>query len=77
MTRAGDWLRKVDPMEDADVAAIHERINRLCDNIAGGADECANPDHLIRIVGALECVFMSGHDDIDYEDDGEERRPDA
>lgn len=65
-------------MDDAELAAVAERIARLCENIAAGAQECANPEHLDRIVGALECVYMAGHDDIDYtDDDGEERRPDA
>lgn len=64
-------------MEDADLTMLVERINRLCESIATGSQECSNPDHLIRIVGSLECVFMSGHDDIDYEEEGGERRPDA
>jgi len=64
-------------VEDAELAAMVERINRLCDNIGAGAQECENPEHLLRIIGSLECIFMAGHDDIDYEDEGEERRPDA
>ncbi len=64
-------------MDETEVAAVIERITRLCENIMGSAQECANPDHLIRIVASLECVFMAGHDDIDYEDEGGDRRPDA
>ncbi len=64
-------------MDDEELAVVIERISRLCDNIAAGAQECANPEHLNRIAGSLECVFMAGHDDIDYDEEGEERRPDA
>jgi hypothetical protein len=65
-------------MDDAQISALTERIESLCQNISESAGECNNIEHLIRIVGALECVFMSGHDDIDYEDDeGAERRADA
>lgn len=64
-------------MNDADLDEVLERITRLCDNIAAAAQDCANPEHLVRVVGALECIFMAGHDDIDYEDEGDERRPDA
>lgn len=64
-------------LDDPEVATLMERISRLCENISAGAQECANPEHLNRIAGSLECVFMSGHDDIDYEEEGPERRPDA
>lgn len=64
-------------MDDEELAIVMERISRLCDNIATGAQECANSEHLNRIAGALECVFMAGHDDIDYDEEAEERRPDA
>jgi hypothetical protein len=64
-------------MDDAQISALTERIDSLCQSIAESATECNNIEHLIRIVGALECVFMSGHDDIDYEDDNGERRADA
>jgi hypothetical protein len=72
-----DLLFKGTEVDDAELATIMERISRLCDNIAAGAQECANAEHLNRIAGSLECIYMAGHDDIDYEDDGEERRPDA
>lgn len=64
-------------VDDAELTTLMERIGRLCENIAAGAQECANAEHLNRIVGSLECVFMSGHDDIDYEDPTGERRPDG
>lgn len=64
-------------MDDVQISALVERIESLCQNISEGAGDCNNIEHLIRIVGALECVFMSGHDDIDYEDDDGERRADA
>jgi hypothetical protein len=64
-------------VDDAELATMMERISRLCENIAAGAQECANPEHLNRIAGSLECIFMAGHDDIDYEDESGERRPDA
>jgi hypothetical protein len=64
-------------MEDPEIAELADRISRLCENIALGVQDCANPEHLLRIAGALECVFMSGHDDIDYEDEPGDRRPDA
>ncbi|HZT96615.1 MAG TPA: hypothetical protein VFB34_07230 [Chloroflexota bacterium] len=64
-------------MDEAEVNAVIDRISQLCESIVSGAQECANPDHLIRIVGTLECVFMAGHDDIDYEEEAGDRRPDA
>ena len=64
-------------MDNAQIAALAERVDSLCQSIIEGANECNNVEHLIRIVGALECVFMSGHDDIDYEDGDGERRADA
>ena len=64
-------------VNDAQLAELSDRIARLCDNIAAGAQDCASPEHLNRIVGALECIFMAGHDDIDYDEDEAERRPDA
>ena len=64
-------------MTDDQLDELVDRISRLCDNIAAGAQDCASPDHLTRIVGALECIFMAGHDDIDYDEEDAERRPDA
>ena len=64
-------------VDDAELATLIDRISRLCDNIKAGAEECANPEHLLRISGTLECIFMAGHDDIDYTEEDEERRPDA
>lgn len=64
-------------MDDAELAFLIERIDRLCQNISGGAQECANPEHLVRIAGSLECIFMAGHDDIDYDEEDEDRRPDG
>lgn len=64
-------------MDDEQLAVLIGRISELCDNIAAGAQECANPEHLNRIAGSLECVYMAGHDDIEYNEDDEERRPDA
>ena len=75
--RRVDFLGEGFAVEDAELATLVERISRLCDNIAAGAQECANPEHLNRIVGSLECVFMAGHDDIDYTEDDAERKPDA
>ena len=64
-------------MNDAQLDELVDRIARLCDNIAAGANDCASPEHLMRIVGSLECIFMAGHDDIDYDEEDGGRRPDA
>ena len=64
-------------MDNAQITALAERIDSLCQSICESANDCENIEHLLRIVGALECVFMAGHDDIDYEDENGERRSDA
>lgn len=64
-------------VNDAVLDELADRISRLCDNIAAGAQDCASPEHLTRIVGSLECIFMAGHDDIDYDEENDERRPDG
>ena len=64
-------------MDNAQIAVLADRIESLCQNISESANDCENVEHLLRIVGALECVFMAGHDDVDYEDGEGDRRSDA
>jgi hypothetical protein len=64
-------------VNDTELDELVDRISRLCDNIAAAAQDCGSPEHLIRVTGALECIFMAGHDDIDYDNEEDERRPDA
>jgi hypothetical protein len=64
-------------VDNPQIAELINRINSLCENIVAGVQDCADLEHLTRIAGALECIFIAGHETLDYEEEGSNRRSDA
>jgi hypothetical protein len=62
---------------DTERISMVERIESLCQGIVETARDCENGEHLTRIFFGLECVFMAGHEDVEYDDEEVDRRPDA